>query len=105
MQKIELTEEMTNDRALMLVAVSSHLIYCFNENHIDWLDKNGMTAFYQKVIEIVDEMMFSEGSAYLEYLKAEPEDKADWFIHNQETCMDWYFMKKAEKIVEKMFEV
>ena len=51
------------------------------------------------VIEIVDELMFTEGCEYLKFIKAK--DKTDWFINNHDTCFDWYYMEQAEKLIHR----
>ena len=55
--------------------------------------------YYEMVIEIVDEMMFTDNSEYLKYAYAE--DKTDWFHRNHDDCFDWYFIGESEKLLPK----
>ena len=87
------------DRDIVLVEVSGeHYTRLFDE-YQDQL--NGMIGVSCYLADVVDSLMDSE-----EYTKAMEYEKSnttrwDYFedIHN--TCLDWYFLDKARKIIER----
>ena len=85
------------DRAFIIAAVSCSAIDVVRQHYEQWLDNNGYIPFYEMVIEIVDEIMFTEGSKYLEWCVAE--DKNDWWDTNTDSMFDWYHMAEAEKLI------
>jgi len=93
------TKQMLYDRSLIIAAVSCSAIEVVKEHYENWLDNNGYIPFYEMVIEVVDELMFTKGSEYLKYTKAK--HKEDWFLDKHDNCMDWYFMGEATKLFHR----
>ena len=96
---MKITKKMQYDRSFIIAAVSCSAIDVVRKHYESWLDNNGYLPFYEMVIEIVDELMFTEGCEYLKFIKAK--DKTDWFINNHDTCFDWYYMEQAEKLIHR----
>lgn len=93
-----ITKAMQADRAFIIAAVACSTLDVVKEHYQGWLDNNGYIPFYEMVIEIVDELMFTEGSKYLEYANAE--DQMGWW-DNVDSFMDWYHMQEAEKLIHR----
>lgn len=99
--KKEITERMQEDKNFIVAAVSCDLITLIKEKHEDWLDNSGYQAYYDLVIELVDYMMFTEGSMYLNFMQKKEEDNNLEFSKLANDCFDWFYMKLAEKLVTK----
>lgn len=95
----KITKAMQFDRSFIIAAVSCSAIDVVREHYKNWLDDNGYIPFYEMVVEIVDEIMFSKGSEYLKYMK--DKDKTDWFGRHHDTCFDWYFMEEGRKLIHR----
>lgn len=93
--------QIRNDRGVLIAAVSEELHELIKEEHQNWLDHSGHYAFYDLVVAIVDEMMFSEGSAYQRFIKAKADGKNVDFNHITDECFDWYHMALAKTMVTK----
>jgi len=96
---MEITKKMQYERSFIIAAVSCSAIDLVRKHYQSYLDNNGYIPFYEMVIEIVDELMFTEGSEYLKFMNAK--DKSDWFVINHNTCFDWYFMDEANKLIHR----
>ncbi len=95
----KITKKMQYDRAIIIAAVSCSALDVVKEHYADWLDNNGYYPFYEMIIEIVDELMFTKGSEYLKFANAK--DQTDWFIDKHDTCFDWYFMEEGRKLIHR----
>lgn len=94
-------KEIRNDRGVIIAAVSEDLYELIKKEHQDWLDESGHYAFYDLVVAIVDEMMFSEGSTYQRFIKQKGKNrKFDWHSFAGE-CFDWFHMGLARTMVTK----
>ena len=93
-------EQIRKDRGVIIAAVSEDLYSLIKENHDDWLDECGHYAFYDLVVAIVDEMLFSEGSTYQRFIKKKGVDSRDWYDFAGE-CFDWFHMGLARTMVTK----
>lgn len=98
----KITKRMQSDRALVIAIVSCNAVEVIREHYQGYLDNNGYIPYYEMVLEIVDEIMFTEGSEYLKYYKAK--DKSDWFHIHHNTMFDWYFIAEAEKLIHRDLE-
>lgn len=90
--------ELNNAIFFLRTAMTSTLTLEATENHIDWLDDNGWAEFYEIVMEICDEVLLSNNSVFLTYIKlyiSDDDRSEDYFHHNYDTCYDWYFMDLA----------
>lgn len=99
--KKEITEEMQDDRAFIIAAVSCDLIESIKEKHKNWLDDHGYQAYYDLVVELTDYMLFGENSYYLEFLKLKEKDENLDFSTFSQNCFDWYFMCFAKQLLTK----
>lgn len=95
----DITKEMQTDRAFIIAAVSCDLIGLIKKEHDEWLDNGGYQPYYDLVIELVDYMMFTEGSTYLRFLEAQEKDKDLCFTTFADDCFDWFHMRLAVKLV------
>jgi len=93
--------QIKKDRGVLIAAVSEDLYTLIKEEHESWLDESGHYSFYDLVVAIVDEMMFSEGSAYQRFMKAKANDKNADFHDMTDDCFDWYHMALARTMVTK----
>jgi hypothetical protein len=94
-----LTTEMQADRSIIIAAVS-HIIYpIIRKQYFPWLDNNGHYAYYDLVVEIVDEMMFEAGSLYLAFMEKKQRGDQTDFNEFSGDCFDWYYMGKSEKML------
>jgi len=99
--KKEITERMWADRAFIIAAVSCDLIDFIKENHEDWIDDHGYQAYYDLVIEVTDQILFTEDSKYLEFMKLKEKDENLCFTKFADDCFDWFHMRLAREIVTK----
>jgi hypothetical protein len=78
------------------------------EKYEEWLDDNGWAEFYEIVMEICDDILLSNNSIFLTYIKLflDKNEKAeDYFHKNFDTCYDWFFMDLARaELTKKMIE-
>jgi hypothetical protein len=98
-EKKDITEEMQNDRAFIIAAVSCDLIGLIKEKHEDWLDSGGYQPYYDLVVELTDYMLFDENSYYLEFMKLKEKDEKLCFNSFSSNCFDWYHMTLARQLV------
>ena len=92
---VGMTEQMQKDRAFIVAAVSLDLIDHINSKHPNFMDNYGFQSYYDCVVAIVDEMLFTEGSLYLNYINR---DNKELTFHDfTNDCFDWYYMKQAKK--------
>ncbi len=107
--KKEIREQKQDDRAFIVSAITMELqqlayIEYFNQ----WEGNGGMGWFFNMCVELADEIMFTEGSAYLKWLDVwiANEDKyCEGFSEvTGETCYDWYHMNEARRIFESRYE-
>ena len=105
----EIEEEKQRDRAFLISAITTELhqlayIEYFNE----WEGNGGMGWFFNMCVELTDEIMFTEGSAYLKWLDvwiANEDEHCEGFSEvTGETCFDWYHMNEARRIFESRYE-
>ena len=100
--KIEdFTQEIHRDRAFIIAAVSCELQPIMEKCYSVLLDDAGYQWFYDLVIEIVDEIMFTPGSAYLECISKGSGN--DYWAKEKENCFDWYHMSKAADNLHERF--
>lgn len=107
--KEEIEEQKQFDRAFITSAITTELhelayLHYFRE----WENHGGMGWFFNMCVELTDEIMFTEGSAYLKWLDVwiANEDKyCEGFSEvTGETCYDWYHMNEARRIFEASYE-
>ena len=99
--------ELNNAIFFLRTAMTSTLTLEANENHRDWLDDNGWAEFYEIVMEICDEVLLSNNSVFLTYIKLYIKGEAGdaYFDTHFDTCYDWYFMDLARgEFVKRMTE-
>ena len=64
--------------------------------HQGFIDANGWADFYEVVMEICDEVLLSNDSVFLKYIKLyinKDERAENYFDNNYQTSYDWYFME------------
>jgi hypothetical protein len=98
--------ELRDSIFFLRTAITCTLTISAIEHYQDWLDDNGWAEFYEIIMEICDEVLLSDDSDFLTYiklyLKGEAED--DYFEIHFSTCYDWYFMELARaELIERMF--
>lgn len=104
----EIQNRMNDDRAFIVSAVTSELHNTAYLQYFEtWENNGGMGWFFDTCVEIVDEIMFTEGSAYLKWLE-------HWKVSDihcntfsevtNETCFDWYHMNEARSIFESRYK-
>lgn len=100
-------QELRNSIFFLRTAMTSTLTLEVIEKFKDWVDSNGWAEFYEMIMEICDEVLLSNGSEFLKYiklyLKGEAED--DYFDKHFSTCYDWYFMDLARQEFNKRMGV
>lgn len=85
-------------------AMTATLTISATENYEDWLDDNGWAEFYEMVMQICDEILLSDNSVFLTYIKLSisgDDEAEDYFDTNYGTCYDWYFMDLAREVLYK----
>jgi hypothetical protein len=95
----KISKAMFADRAFIIAVVSCNSIIIVRDKYQKFLDSEGYAPFYEMVLEIVDELMFTKGSEYLKYARAK--NKEDWFSNHHDTFMDWYFIQESEKLLHR----
>jgi len=98
-EKEKITETMQNDRAFIIAAVSCDLIGLIKKEHDEWLDNGGYASYYDLVIEVVDYMLFTKGSTYLNFMEAQKKDEDLCFNGFSGNCFDWFHMELASKLI------
>ena len=96
--------ELRNAIFFLRTAMTCTLTIEATESHEDWLDDNGWAEFYEIIMEICDEVLLSNNSVFLTYIKLlldEDERAEDYFDKNFGTCYDWYFMDLARAELPK----
>ena len=100
--------ELRNAIFFLRTAMTCTLTIEMTDKFHDYLDDNGWAEFYEIVMEICDEVLLSNNSIFLAYIKLyiSGDKKAeDYFDKNFDTCYDWYFMDLArEELNKKMIE-
>lgn len=96
-----ITKEMQDDRAFISAAVSCELIDLIKKEHEEWLDNGGFQSYYDLVVKIVDYMMFTEGSMYLNFLHKKEDNNKVEFSKLANDCFDWFHIKLAKALVTK----
>lgn len=99
--------ELRNAIFFLRTAITCTLTIEATENHEDWLDDNGWAEFYEIVMEICDEVLLSNNSVFLTYIKLyldEDLEAEDYFHRNFDTCYDWYFMDLARAELPKKLD-
>jgi hypothetical protein len=70
----------------------------------NFIDANGWADFYEIVMEICDELLLSNYSVFLTYIKLyidEDDQAINYFDENYQTSFDWYFMELARLELNK----
>jgi hypothetical protein len=70
----------------------------------DYMDNQGWQEFYFRIMEICDEILLTNNSVFLTYIKLaiSGDKKAEYYFHNNyDTCFDWYFMDLARAELHK----
>jgi hypothetical protein len=98
--------ELRDSIFFLRTAITCTLAIEGKELYSDYIDNEGWAEFYEIIMEICDEVLLSDDSAFLTYiklyLKGEAED--DYFEIHFSTCYDWYFMDLARaELIERMF--
>jgi len=88
--------------SFLLVAVAGSCLGVAKKEFGAFQEDVGMAGLYDLILDVFDEMLFTENSEYQKYLQTE--DKEDWFIKNHGTCMDWYFMEEGVKLLKARLE-
>jgi hypothetical protein len=95
--------ELRDSIFFLRTAITCTLAIEGTELYSDYIDDNGWAEFYEIIMEICDEVLLSNDSTFLTYiklyLKGEAED--DYFNIHFSTCYDWYFMDLARKELSK----
>lgn len=90
------------DKEILISACTLELYNEIQNRYFSWLDSEGHYGFYELVVEIVDEMLFTPDSLYLKYM-SDP-DRSCWADESgTNECFDWYFMNQSLiKLDERM---
>ena len=84
------------ERAFILCAVASNSLPMVHQQFNNFLDNNGYAEFYDMVIEIVDEMLYGEGSEFIKAVNNREKNEWSWWEEKHNTCFDWYHMDLAD---------
>ena len=102
----EIREQIQSDLRFITSAVTTELhTLAYLKYFGVWEDNGGMGWFFSECVEITEEIMLTEGSAYLKWLEV-------WKVNTDvsfseitgETCFDWYHMTEARKEFESRYE-
>ena len=102
----EIREQIQSDLLFITSAVTTELHDLAYLKYFDvWENNGGMQWFFSECVEITEEIMLTEGSAYLKWLEV-------WKVNTDvsfseitgETCFDWYHMTEARKEFESRYE-
>jgi hypothetical protein len=89
------------DKEFIISAVTSESYNIIRFKYGSWLEQNGSAAAYLLIIEIVDNIMFSNDSLYLRTLvKTNGFEQMGWHEATDTNCLDWYFMIECSKELE-----
>lgn len=97
---IKLNEQVIADRSLLISALSEALYPSMQLRYFAWLDHCGHYGYYDLIIELVDEVMFSDGAKYKSVLHKVVSEDFDWNDYSNE-CFDWYHINQAEKLLKE----
>ena len=102
----EIREQIQSDLRFITSAVTTELhTLAYLKYFGVWENNGGMGWFFSECVEITEEIMLTEGSAYLKWLEV-------WKVNTDvsfseitgETCFDWYHMAEARKEFESRYE-
>ena len=95
--------KLRDDIFFLRTAMTATLTISATENYEDWLDNNGWAEFYEMIMQICDEILLSNDSVFLTYIKLEIKGEAedDYFDTHYDTCYDWYFMDLAREELDR----
>ena len=102
----EIREQIQSDLRFITSAVTTELHTLAYLKYFDvWENNGGMQWFFSECVEITEEIMLTEGSAYLKWLEV-------WKVNTDvsfseitgKTCFDWYHMTEARKEFESRYE-
>lgn len=86
--------QVQRDREILISACTIDLYVEVQNRYFSWLDSNGHYAFYDLVVQILDDMLLTPDSIYLKYM-SNP-DRGDWSLESGTgECFDWYFMHQS----------
>jgi len=91
-----------SQQLFILTAVAGTCMETAQRKFSNFTDNHGYAVLYELIMDIVDEMLFTEGCEYQKFLNDKEQD--DWFSTHHNTCMDWYFMDKGRELLEARLE-
>ena len=95
----EQTEISKEHYDMILCACASDMYPLVRLEYFAWLDGGGgHMMYYDKICNLVDEVMFSDNSPYLNWIKQWNGGKGKDFNEMHGNCMDWYHMDKVKKL-------
>jgi len=100
-------QELMNDIFFLRTAMTCTLTLEGKEKYSDHIDDFGWAEFYDIIMEICDEVLLSDDSVFLTYIKlsiTKDEEAEDYFYNNYDTCYDWFFMDLAREELTKRME-
>ena len=95
-------KQMKYDRATAIAIISSNGINLVQDKYVDWLDNNGWIPFYELMVEIADEVLFTEGSLYMVALAQGR--LTDEFHRTFPTMFDWWILDEGMKLIDKYLQ-
>jgi hypothetical protein len=100
-------QELRNNIFFIRTVMTCTLTLEGTEKYSDHIDDFGWAEFYELIMEICDEVLLSNNSVFLTYIKLSisgDEEAEDYFDTNYGTCYDWYFMDQAREELTKRME-
>ena len=89
----------TDQSLFLLTAIAGNGMELIIAEYNHYIDAEGCMPMYEMLLNISDKLLLGDDSEYQKFLKAENKD--DWFHRNHDTCMDWYFIEEAKKIIRE----
>ncbi len=84
---------------MILCACASDMYPLVRLEYFAWLDGGGgHQMYYDTVCELVNEVMFSDNSPYLNWVKQWDDGKGEDFNQMYGNCLDWYHMDLVRKL-------
>ena len=107
----EIEKQKNSDVQFIISAVTSELHELARLQYFEeWEQNGGMGWFFNECVSITHEIMFTEGSKYLEWLSLwintpdgeECEGFSELFV-SYSACFDWYHMDEARALFESRY--
>lgn len=89
----------TDQSLCLAMAIAGNGVRHIEKSYIAYLDEHGYLPIYEMLNNISDKLLLSDDSEYQKFLRADNKDNYFGDTHN--TCMDWYFIEEAKKLIDE----